>query len=154
MKNVVDPEQAGNNVFSDPTAVRQAGKKNETKKVLVLPIPLHGALMEVAFREGVKLKTLVKESLLERIRQAEEKKVGEQDPCTTECIYDARDEPSAPGLEPLLPHPREDPDCGCSGGVSIQAVRGEIPFSCQPGNSTVVERQCGRIIKSQTTTAT
>ena len=87
MKNVVDPEQAGNNVFSDPTAVRQAGKKNETKKVLVLPIPLHGALMEVAFREGVKLKTLVKESLLERIRQAEEKKVGEEDPCTTECRY-------------------------------------------------------------------
>lgn len=87
MKNVVDPEQAGNNVFSDPTAVRQAGKKNETKKVLVLPIPLHGALMEVAFREGVKLKTLVKESLLERIRQAEEKKGGEQDPYTTECRY-------------------------------------------------------------------
>lgn len=87
MKNVVDPEQAGNNVFSDPTAVRQAGKKNETKKVLVLPIPLHGALMEVAFLEGVKLKTLVNESLLERIRQAEEKKGGEQDPYTTECRY-------------------------------------------------------------------
>ena len=87
MKNVVDPERAGKNVFSDPTAVRQAGKKNETKKVLVLPIPLHGALMEVAFREGVKLKTLVKESLLERIRQAEEKKGGEQDPYTTECRY-------------------------------------------------------------------
>ena len=87
MKNVVDPERAGKNVFSDPTAVRQAGKKNETKKVLVLPIPLHGALMEVAFREGVKLKTLVNESLLERIRQAEEKKGGEQDPYTTECRY-------------------------------------------------------------------
>lgn len=87
MKNVVDPERAGKNVFSDPTAVRQAGKKNETKKVLVLPIPLHGALMEVAFLEGVKLKTLVNESLLERIRQAEEKKGGEQDPYTTECRY-------------------------------------------------------------------
>ena len=71
MKNVVDPEQAGNNVFSDPTAVRQAGKKNETKKVLVLPIPLHGALMEVAFREGVKLKTLVKESGRRRRRRLE-----------------------------------------------------------------------------------
>lgn len=87
MKNVVDPERAGKNVFSDPTAVRQTGKKNETKKVLVLPIPLHGALMEVAFLEGVKLKTLVNESLLERIRQAEEKKGGEQDPYTTECRY-------------------------------------------------------------------
>lgn len=87
MKNVVDPERAGKNVFSDPTADRQAGKKNETKKVLVLPIPLHGALMEVAFLEGVKLKTLVNESLLERIRQAEEKKGGEQDPYTTECRY-------------------------------------------------------------------
>ena len=79
MKNVVDPEQARNNVFSDPAAVRQAGKKNETKKVLVLPVPLHGALMEVAFLEGVKLKTLVKESLLERIRQAEEKKISRRD---------------------------------------------------------------------------
>lgn len=87
MKNVVNPEQAGRMVYSDPAAVRQAGRKNETKKVLVLPIPLHGALMEVAFREGVKLKTLVNESLLDRIRQAEEKSGGEQVPCTTECRY-------------------------------------------------------------------
>ena len=87
MKNGVESKQTGNNGFYDHTAVRQAGKKSETRKVLVLPIPLHGALKEVAVREGVKLKTLVKESLLERIRQAEEKKVGEQDPCTTECRY-------------------------------------------------------------------
>lgn len=87
MKNVANPEQAGSNLYSDPQAVRQAAQKNETKKVLVLPIPLHRALMEVAFLDGIKLKTLVNESLLERIRQAEEKKEGEQDPCTTECRY-------------------------------------------------------------------
>lgn len=87
MKNAVNPEQSVGMIFSNPGAVRQAGKKDETKKVLVLPVPLHGALMEVAFLEGIKLKTLVNESLLDRIRQAEEKKGGEQDPSTTECRY-------------------------------------------------------------------
>lgn len=87
MKNVVNPEHAGSKIYSDPKGIRQAARENEIKKVLVLPIPLHGALMEVAFLENTKLKTMVYESLIERIRQAEEKKRGEQDPCTTECRY-------------------------------------------------------------------
>ena len=87
MKNAVNPEQSVGMIFSNPGAIRQAGRKDETKKVLVLPVLLHGALMEVAFLEGIKLKTLVNESLLDRIRQAEKKKGGEQDPSTTECRY-------------------------------------------------------------------